>query len=131
MSVAKANSYRVDTTPQVYSTKLAGLKKKSLHILRKVQSISTSIMTKCAEHRDLVHEENFHVGDAALRERALSLSEGIKNKVTQMSRWEDKFDDLGLEVASVEEDLKWIVAGRSAHADGETAGPGDVPIAVD
>lgn len=129
--VARANSHRVDTTHQIYSTKLAGLAEESLRILRKVQSRSDSIATKSAEHRDMVNNDNFHLRDAVLRERAQSISFEIKLKIAQITRLEDELDDLAAEVASVKEDLEWIVAGRSGCADTEMTGSDGVLIADD
>jgi hypothetical protein len=129
--MARTKWHRVDTTHQVYSENLAGLGKKSLHILHKIQSLSTSIATKSAEHRDMLNNDNFYVRDAVLRERALSISEEIWTKNDQIFRWKDDFDDLAMKIASVEDDLGWIEAGRSALADAEMAVPEDVPIAVD
>lgn len=123
--------HRVDTTPQIYSMKLADLAKESSRILCKVQSRSTSIVTKGAEHRDMVHNDSFHVGDADLRDQAQLISFEIQMIVQQILHWEDKLEDLATEVASVEEDLEWIVAGRLACADAEMAGSDGVPDVVD
>ena len=79
----------------------------------------------------MVNNDNFHVGEAVLREQALSISCEIQSKVGQISLLQDKLGELATEVASAEENLEWIVAARSACTDVETAGSGDVTIVAD
>jgi len=70
--ISKADPGRVDTTPEIYSTKLAGLTNERLRILHKIQSGSTSMAIQSAEHRDMVNNDNFYVGDSVLQEHAQS-----------------------------------------------------------
>lgn len=79
----------------------------------------------------MVNIDNLHVGDAILREQALSISCEIEFKVGQTSLFQDKLGELATEVASVEKDLKWIAAGRSAYAEAAVAGTEEAPIVVD
>ena len=114
--IAKANPGRVDTTPEIYSTKLADLTNESLRILQRLQSRSTSVATKSAEHRDMVNSDNFHIGDSDLMEQARSISAEIEQDLDQISNWEIELQNLAGQISRMTEVLEWVTAERSSYA---------------
>lgn len=128
---AKANLHRADTTHEVYSKKLADLENKSSLALRKAKDESTRVAAKSAEHRDIVNDANFHVGNSDLWKQGRSVSGEIGLGLRRISTLERGIERLQVDIESTKEDLHWIAEIRSAHAEAEVAGTGEAPIVVD
>lgn len=81
----KSNMHRVDTTRAVYSKKLADLTNEVSRALRKAQDESAWVAAKSAEHRDILNDQTFHVGNSDLWTQARSISYEIDPGLRRIS----------------------------------------------
>jgi len=110
---SKANTHRVDTTRAVYSKKLADLTNEVSRALRKTQDESAWVAAKSAEHRDILNDKHFHVGNSELWTQARSISYEIEAGLRRMSDLKSGLERSQEQIVSTQESLDWITKGRA------------------
>lgn len=126
--LSKSNMHRVDTTRAVYSKKLADLTNEVSRALRKAQDESAWVAAISAEHRDILNDKNFYVGNSDPWTQARSISYEIEAGLRRMSDLKSGLESSQEQIASTKESLDWITEGR---AEAEVSGINEGPIDVD